>query len=307
MLKEKFLEFGYTEEEYYAIRNSYALSNYLDDTLLKKYCDAILFFLKLGYIKEEVIKMTKNSPFIYGLSIENIKQKIDGMVSLGYTKEEVIKMTKTLPAICCYNIENIKQKIDDMGFLGYTKDEVIKMTKFSTTIYSLNIETIKQKIDNLISLGYTKEEVIKMTKVFPIIQSLSIETIKQKMDNLVSLGYFKDEVIKMTKVFPTIYSLSIETMKQKIEFYDSIDMHELAVVDSKQLMQSVALSYARYMFYLSIGVEIDMINYKMLFINNKQFEKTYGVTKQEILEKYNYDSYMEDNVNKRVLRSSDQK
>ena len=266
MLKEKFLEFGYTEEEYYAIRNSYALSNYLDDILLKKYCDAILFFLKLGYIKEEVINMTKTFPQIYGLSIENIKQKINDMVSLGYIKEEVIKMTKTFPHIYSYSIENMMQKINDM-----------------------------------VSLGYTKEEVIKITKTFPTIYSLSIKKMKQKINDMVSLGYTKEDVIKITKTFPTIYGLSIENMKQKIDFYDSINMHELAVVDSKYLMQSVSLSYARYMFYLSIGEEIDMTNYRKLFIGNKRFEKTYGVTKKEILDKYNYDEYLKEKENGRTI------
>ena len=231
MLKEKFLEFGYTEEEYYEIRESYGVSNYSDETLLKKFSNITLFFLELGYTKEEVIKMTKVLPNIYGLSIENIKRKINDMVSLGYTKEEVIKMTKTLPNIYGYSIENIKQKINDM----------------------------------------------------------------------VSLGYTKEEVIKMTKTLPTIYGLSIENIKQKLDFYDSINMRELTVVNSKLLMQSVALSYARYKFYLSMGIEINMKSYRRLFINNKLFEKTYGITRQEILEKYNYDRYMEENRNGRTI------
>ena len=46
-------------------------------------------------------------------------------------------------------------------------------------------------------------------------------------------------------------------IKQKIKFYDSIGLHSLAVKDSKQLMQSTALSYARYMFYKDNGIEID--------------------------------------------------
>ena len=194
MLKEKFLEFGYTEEEYYEIRESYGVNNYSDETLLKKFSNITLFFLELGYTKEEVIKMTKTLPNIYGYSIENMKQKINDMVSLGYTKEEVIKMTKVLP---------------------------------------------------------------------------------------------------------TIYGLSIENIKQKLDFYDSINMRELTVVNSKLLMQSVALSYARYKFYLSIGIEINMKSYRRLFIDNKLFEKTYGITRQEILEKFNYDRYMEEKRNGR--------
>ena len=168
------------------------------------------------------------------------------------------------------------------------------MTKNSPSIYSYSIETIKQKIEDMITLGYTKEEVVKMTKGIPIIYSLSIENMRQKIEDIISLGYTKEEVIKMTKSLPSIYSLSIESIKQKIDFYDSIDMHELAVINPKQLMQSVNLSYARYSFYKDRGIDIDMNNYGKLFVGQKKFEKTYGITKKELLEKYDYNKYKEE-------------
>ena len=111
-------------------------------------------------------------------------------------------------------------------------------------------------------------------------------------DLFIKLGYTKEEVIKITKTFPQIYSLSIETIKQKIEFYDSINMHELANLDARQLMQSTALSYARYMFYKEEhGIIVDISNYSKLFICQKKFEQQYGITKETILEKYNYEEY----------------
>ena len=152
----------------------------------------------------------------------------------------------------------------------------------------------------MMSLGYTREEVLKMTKSLPSIYSLSIESIKQKIIDMMSLGYTKEEVLKMTKSFPSIYGLSIENIKQKITFYDSIDMHELAIVDPMLLMQSVDVSYARYAFYREMGIEISMSNYRGLFINNKQFEKRYGITKKELLEKYNYKRFMEEQKNKTI-------
>ena len=225
MLKEKFLEFGYTEEEYNLIRNSYSVINYTEETFMQKFIEITSYLLDLGYTKTEVLKMTKTLPSIYGYSIENMNQKINDMIDMGYTRDEVLKMTKSLPALYGYSIENIKQKINDVMNLGYTKDEVLKMTK----------------------------------------------------------------------ILPSILGLNIENIREKIEFYDSINMHELAVKDPKQLMQSVALSYARYMFYLSRGIEINMMNYSKLFMSNKRFEKTYGKTKQEILEEYNYDLYINKN------------
>ena len=133
-LKEEFIKLGYTEEDYEIIRNNYAVNQIKDETLIKKLKDNFAFLLKIGYTKEEVIKMTKSSPSIYSCSIENIKQKIEDMITLGYTKEEIIKMTKSLPSIYSYSIENMKQKIEDKISLGYNKEEEIKRKKRLPTV-----------------------------------------------------------------------------------------------------------------------------------------------------------------------------
>ena len=250
--------FGYTKEESKEILNTYSLNTCKPETLKKKIEEINMYMEKLGYSKEEVIKMTKSQPAIYGYSIDNIKQKIEDMEKLGYSKEEVIKMTKSLSQIYGYSIDNIKQKIEVMEKLGYSREEVIKMTKSLPAIYGLSIDTLKQKIEDMEKLGYSKEE-----------------------------------VIKMTKSLPTIYGYSIDNIKQKIDFYDSIGLHELAINDTKQLMQSVSLSYARYMFYKEKNIEITDKSYNKLFINQKRFEKAYGITKEELLEKYDYQAYIQ--------------
>ena len=264
-LENLFLKLGYTKEEYEKIVSSYQLNRLKKETLYDKVLENYKFLLSLGYTREEVIRMTKTLPSIYGYSIENMKQKIEDIMLLGYTREDVIKITKTLPSIYGYSIENMKQKIIDIMSLGYTREEVIRMTKTLPSLYAYSIENMKQKIEDIMSLGYTREE-----------------------------------VIKMTKSHPTLYGYSIENIRQKITFYDSIDMHELAIIDSKRLIQSVDLSYARYIFYREKGIEISMNNYGSLFISNKQFEKSYGITKKELLEKYNYRRYMEEQ-NDRII------
>ncbi|CDD29401.1 toxin-antitoxin system toxin component Fic family [Clostridium sp. CAG:433] len=80
-LKEEFIKLGYTEEDYEIIRNNYAVNQIKDETLIKKLKDNFAFLLKMGYTKEEVIKMTKSSPQIYSYSIENMKQKIEDIIS----------------------------------------------------------------------------------------------------------------------------------------------------------------------------------------------------------------------------------
>ena len=65
-------------------------------------------------------------------------------------------------------------------------------------------------------------------------------------------------------------------------------------------MQSVDLTYARYEFFKEKGIDITIENYIKLFINNKRFEKQYGITKQEILEKYSYDEYIKEKHQKKL-------
>ena len=67
----------------------------------------------------------------------------------------------------------------------------------------------------------------------------------------------------------------------------------MAINDTKQLMQSVSLSYARYMFYKEKDIEINDKSYIKLFIGQKPFEKAYGITKEKLLKKYDYQAYIQ--------------
>ena len=218
------------------------------------------------------------------------------LCNFGYTKEESKEILNTYPLNAC-KPETLKKKIEEINMymekLGYSRAEVIKMTKSQPAIYGYSIDNIKQKIEDMEKLGYSRAEVIKMTKSQPAIYGYSIDNIKQKIEDMEKLGYSKEEVIKMTKSLPTIYGLSIDNIKQKIDFYDSIGLHELAINDTKKLMQSVSLSYARYMFYKEKNIEITDKSYNKLFINQKQFQKAYGITKEELLEKYDYQAYIQ--------------
>ena len=176
------------------------------------------------------------------------------------------------------------------------------MAKKMPTLYCYSIENIKQKIDDLISLGYSRDDVIKMTKQLPTLFGYGIENIKQKMDNLISLGYSHEDVIKMTKQLPALFGLSIETVKQKIDFYKQTNLDDIVLTDTKKLMQSTDLTYARYMFLKDKGIEITVNYYNKLFYSAKIFEKQYGIDKSTLLEKYNYQKYMEERKNdKRIF------
>lgn len=145
-------------------------------------------------------------------------------------------------------------------------------------------------------IGYSEndiEELVNECGISGLKPETLLDNIKRNYEFFISFGYSQEEVIKKTKFLHAIYRYSIENIKQKIKFYDSIGLHSLAVKDSKKLMQSTALSYARYMFYKDNGISIDETNYKKLFASQKSFEKQYGIKKEELLTKYDYKKYME--------------
>lgn len=150
----------------------------------------------------------------------------------------------------------------------------------------------------MLELWYNKED-IELIKESYSVKDLKEETlfnnIKRNYYFFLGLGYKKEEVIKMTKSLLSIYGLNINNIKEKIDFYKSIELNELILIDTKQLMQSVDLSYARYQFYKNEKNEIiTMDNYRKLFASQKRFEKSHGISKKDLIEKYNYDKYIEE-------------
>ena len=170
---------------------------------------------------------------------------------------------------------------------GYFKEEIIKMTKTLSKILSYGTDSINEKIKYLESLEYTKEEIIKMTKLYPSLYSLSIDKIGERYKGLLS-KYTKEEVMIITKDFPQFYGISTSDFERKTDYYDSIGLHKMIVEKPKYLMQSFDKTYARYCYYQDIEINIDMSNYRKLFIGEKQFEKMSKVSSQELIEKYCY-------------------
>jgi len=102
------------------------------------------------------------------------------------------------------------------------------------------------------------------------------------------LGYSIKDV---TIIVSTYHPLS--TFKEKIYFYRNLNLDFIILNDARVLMQSTKLSYARYMYLNSNGINIDESNYKKIFISDKRFSERYHITKEEILKMYGTNIYIE--------------
>lgn len=140
------------------------------------------------------------------------------------------------------------------------------------------------------NLGYDDDVIVKILEWYnnSLPETLNYY-IEKTFNYFIKKGYTKDEIIKMTKTLPALFCLSEENIEEKLNFYNDINLSLIAINDTKKLMQSVELSYARYMYFEERGITIDESNYIRLFYNNKKFTKQYGITKEELFEKYKYD------------------
>ena len=91
MVKEYLISLGYSNIDIEKILNSYSLNTLKEDTLLIHIKNNYNLLITLGYSNEDILKMTKVLPSLYGYSKENIKQKINDLISLEYSLRRVLE------------------------------------------------------------------------------------------------------------------------------------------------------------------------------------------------------------------------
>ena len=249
--------------------------------------------LNFGYTDREINKILSSS-IIVKLKEETIYRKIvsvsNFLISVGYGKNEIIKIIKLHPRLLGLTVDNLEKKIDVLKLLGYDMVIIKRITIKCPQVFSLNTSNIEDKINKIMELGYTREEVLEMIKIYPTIYTFNILNMKNKIGEIMELGFSYKDIINMSKKFPQIYSLGIDNIREKVDFCNYVGLSDLVMKKKKILVQSVELSYARYMFYKSIGIDISKDNCEMLFMSENIFVNRFNKTREELLELYKYDS-----------------
>ena len=88
------------------------------------------------------------------------------------------------------------------------------------------------------------------------------------------------------KLYFQVIGGSIKNLEAKLNYYNSIGLHDITIINPVRLMQSVDLSCAKYEFLKKIVVTID--NFNKLFKSSRDFKEKYGINNKELLEEYNY-------------------
>lgn len=253
------------------------------------------FIKQLKYTKSELIKLLKVYPAIFNWSKDAVNEQIKVIMSLGYSREEAIGMLKKFPVLYTYSKDFLESRITEFMGYGYTREKFLKTVKRAPSIFGITSRNVEQKIETIKSFGYSREEAIGMMMESYTLYTLSNETIIDKRNFIISLGYSEDEVLRMAKAAPLIYSFSEINIRQKLEFYNSIGMHDYIVANPKDLIQSVALTYARYRFLTEEKqIDFSQTSFDALVTGSKKFEKRFGISNEALVLIYSYEQYIKE-------------
>lgn len=265
--------------------------------------------------KSNILKLITNFPKILGYKTETLDEKINFFKELGYTEKDIIfmmerntnlllrdkqsilktikyyseyidlkavlKMIKTNSNIINYKLEMIEKKKTNFIHLGYAESEFFKLLTKFPQLLDLEPSNIDNKINTYIKIGFTKEDIKQMSLILPSIFGYSIDNIYSKIIDIMNLGFSKEETINILKKTPQLFGYSIENIKAKVEYLYSINLKHLIVKDSNILIPSKDTTNARYNYL----TEINSFAPKELYKKNKDFEKKYKITKEELIKR----------------------
>jgi len=252
--------------------------------------ELISYFVSYGFSKDDVIKMFIKFPIILTIGKEKIDICIGFLNDLIGDQNKVIKLVKGHPNILSFSINKLVSKVKWFYDKGYTKEQVgniIYKANSLLTMDFVNDGNVDNKYNYLKNtFGFNNDEIIDVTNRFPVFYSLGIDNIKNKINILLGLGFSMDIVKNIFYKFPQIVSFSEESILEKYNYYNEIGLLRVFVEYPRYLMQGLELTNARYTYLLKKGININEINYKKLFTSDKRFKESYGITTEELLDKY---------------------
>lgn len=254
--------------------------------------DAVIsHFVGYGFTKEDVIKMIIRFPILLTMGIDKIDVCIGFLDDLIKDRNKVIKLIKRNPNILSFSINKLVSKVKWFYDKGYTKEQVGNIICKANSLLTMDFENNEGNINSKYNylkntFGFNIEEIIDITNRCPVLYSLSIENISNKINVLLELGFSIDMVKIIFFKFPQIVSCREETILEKYNYYNELGLLRVFVECPKYLMQGLELTNARYTYLLGKGIEVSERSYKKLFLSNKSFKKSYGITNEELLERY---------------------
>ncbi len=249
--------------------------------------------IPLGFDKRQVVKMISDSPTILTYNNNAIRKKVSTLYELGFEPNAIKQMLIKSSPLLCLSPNTVKKKFNYFETIGYSKKQAIKVLQNMPTLFNLTSKRINSSFDNMQKYGFDRDTFKEMTVSHASLLNLTNKLMNSKLQALEKLGFSKEDVINITQAAPTLITSSIEMTRDKIEYLRSIGLGSIITKSPTNLITSTATIYARYEYFKSRKppIQIDDEHYANLFITWKNFEKKYGINKEDLLQQFNYDEF----------------
>lgn len=223
------------------------------------------------------------------------QQLISYLLDFGFTEEQINKVlnSKTLKE---YTMETLFDKITTINhellMYGYPKEAIIKMGTNLPALYSNSPSHFQEIQQTLKKFNWSREFIITKTPGNPALYTYSPPKMCQRITDIEKLGFTKEESLQIASNYPMAFGGSLETLTKKINYLKQIGLRNIIINHSERLRQSVEVTYARHCYItLEEKKKISEENYGLLFLNENYFKKRFGVNKDYLRMKYNYEEY----------------
>ena len=279
---EFFISLDFTDDQFAKIFNNRELKIYDDKIIMAntvinfKYLLDKLYNKDKGYDPDKIRKLMIYNSKLLTTSKKTMEDNWQNLLDLSIS-DSVVSIAKN----------------DNNNFLHFNDNDIKKMVENRPDVICTDINNIVSRIIKLKEFGYTKEQIIYMIPIAPSLLTQNYEAIKNKISFLADLKYNKKDIIQITSTFPSYYDYSFEALDERFFLLETLNLHETVIERPYIIKQSPKLTYARYMYFLDNNISIAKNNRK-IFLQEKLFSKIYNITKEELLEKYDYQKFQEE-------------
>ena len=178
---------------------------------------------------------------------------------------------------------NIFDRFKALLEFGYSENDIIYIIKKIPLIFNrFYSDSLNDELNCLVNLGYTNDQIMYITCMNPYILLYSAEQIDTRFTGIKNLGFSNEVVRNITHQSPILFGYDTKSLEEKVKYYRKIGIGDALVRDSRILSFNLEFIKCRYK-YITKKQEIDMNNYTLLFLNDREFFKEFGVTRYLLL------------------------
>lgn len=203
----------------------------------------------------------------------------DALVKYGFEPAKIQRMARLLPGLLCYRSRRSLRVLENFVKMGFTKTQVIKMASSTPGILCFKPERILTTLKPLEVIGIDLPVAMRMAARAPGIMCLKAARIAASIQNIIECAGGVETAKKLLISNPAMLSLRLDSLSERFRVAKAVGFDPLRKPNS--LYVSPKLVRGRYTLLASRG--FDTGPNQLYHRTNQHFEKTYGLTRTEII------------------------